>query len=75
MGTVLPFFLDQGFDPEATTAMSAAFELACQGLHDRGQPEIVREVIAREIIKLAKTGERDPEQLCSHALRRLGIEQ
>jgi hypothetical protein len=44
MGTVLPFFIDAGFDPEATTVMGDAFERACKQLHDRGQPEIVREL-------------------------------
>lgn len=75
MGTVLPFFLNQGFDPEATTAMGAAFDLACKELHDRGQPDLVREVIAKQIIKGARAGERDPDRLCAAALRALGVER
>jgi hypothetical protein len=73
MGTVLPFFLNIGFDPEAITAMGDAYDRACAELHDRGQPEIVREVIARRIIKAAKEGERDPERLCDMALRAFGF--
>ena len=75
VGTILPFFVDAGFDPEAVTAMGEAFNLACKALHDRGQPELVREVIARQIIKGAKTGERDPKRLCAFALRAFGIER
>ena len=75
MGTVLPFFLNAGFDAEATTAMGDAFDRACKELHDRGQPEIVREVIAKRIIVAAKKGERDPERLCALALRSFGFDR
>jgi hypothetical protein len=72
VGTVIPFFTDTGFDPEAITAMADAYERAWDVLRDRGQPDIVREVIARRIIKAAKDGERDPDRLCGYALRAFG---
>ena len=37
-------------------------------MHDIGQPELVREVIARRIIRAAQKGERDPAKLCAVAL-------
>jgi hypothetical protein len=37
------------------------------GLTDRADP--VTEIIARKIIEVAKTGERDPERLCELALK------
>jgi hypothetical protein len=52
MGSILPFFKSEGFDPEATSAMGAAFDLARRELHDQGQPDLVREVIAKQIIKV-----------------------
>jgi hypothetical protein len=55
------------FEPEAITAMSEAFETACQ-LHATGQHEVVREVIARRIIIAARFGERDPARLREAAL-------
>jgi hypothetical protein len=55
------------FEPEAIAAMSEAFEAACQ-LHDAGQHEVVREVIARRIIIAARFGERDPVRLQAAAL-------
>jgi hypothetical protein len=56
------------FDPEMIVVLGAAYDKALRSLHDRGQPEVVREVIARRIIDLAKKGEHDPERLCNAAL-------
>ncbi len=33
-------------------------------LHDKGQPALVQEVIARRIVEIAKTGERDSNRIC-----------
>jgi hypothetical protein len=35
----------------------------CRDLDDTGQPALVREIIAKRIIKAAKNGERDPVRL------------
>ena len=56
------------FDPETVQAMCAAYDKAKRELHDTGQPDVVREVIARRILKLAETGERDANRLCAVAL-------
>jgi len=61
------------YDPEAVQAMSLAYEAALKQLHDRGQPAIVREVIARRIIELAAIGERRPDWLCATVLSELGV--
>jgi hypothetical protein len=53
--------------------MGEAFERACKSLHDMGQPDIVKEIIAKRIVEVAKTGERDPVQLCERALAALGL--
>ena len=45
---------------------------ASRSLRDNGQPDIVKEVIARRIISLAQKGERDPDRLCARALAALG---
>ena len=39
--------------------MGEAFDAACEGLQDGGQPDLVRE-IAKRIIEAAKKGEREP---------------
>jgi hypothetical protein len=56
------------FEPEVIGMMSEAFEAACKALHDAGEPQIVREAIARRIIAAASIGERDPVRLRTAAL-------
>jgi hypothetical protein len=65
-------FEGHGFDPEACIVLRSAFEKARKSLHDKGQPHLVRQVIAERIIAAAKLGERDPDRLCETALRALG---
>jgi hypothetical protein len=61
------------FDANATCAMGEAFDRACYTLHDLGQPDLIREIIARRIIEVACDGERDPNELCAQALKALGL--
>jgi hypothetical protein len=63
-----PFMVPGAFEPEAIAAMSEAFEAACEVLHEVGQPDVVREVIAKRIVAAATTGERDPVRLRAAAL-------
>ncbi len=65
--------LEQGvFEPEATAAMSEAFDAACKALHDDGKPE-VRKLIAKRIIAAASEGELDPVRLRTAALSGLPL--
>jgi hypothetical protein len=73
MGVVIPFFEDNAFDPQTTSAMGQAFELACQSLRIGGQPEIVKEVMAKRIIQAAQNGERDPHRLAVKAMDAVGL--
>lgn len=56
------------FPPEVTFIICDAYDKACRSLQDGGQPAVVREVIARRIIELARDGERDPDVLSRRAL-------
>jgi hypothetical protein len=58
---------DVFFDDHATEMMGKAFDMACLFLSQVSW----REELAKEIIKAAKTGERDPRQICHVALRAL----
>ena len=71
---VAGLFRHASADPAVISVMGVAFERACRSLHDKGQPEIVRELLAERIIQLAKEGERDPSELCEKALKAFGIE-
>jgi hypothetical protein len=73
MAHVLPFFQGAAFDHDATKAMGEAFDRACYSLHDNGQPHLVREIIAKRIIEVARNGERNPDELCARALQALGF--
>ena len=73
--TIVPFLRDNSFDPEMTQIMGAAYDKARKMLHDRGQPAVVQEVIARRVIDIAQTGERDPDQICQRAMTALGLER
>ena len=56
------------FEPEAIAAMGEAFDTACKELHCAGQPEVVRELIAKRSIASASKGELDPACLRAAAL-------
>jgi hypothetical protein len=57
------------FDADATRALGAAFECACKALQLTDRTDPVTEMVAKRIIDLAKTGERDPELLCAAVLQ------
>ena len=63
------------FDDDTTRIMGEAFDAACKGLHDTGQPTVVREIIAKRIIEAAKKGERDPVRLRNSGLAALGYDR
>jgi hypothetical protein len=68
-----PFVKGASFDPEHVKAMGGAFDGVIRQLDDMGQSSIAREVIAEQIIALAKSGERDPDKLCELAMDALGV--
>lgn len=76
MASILPFIRKGGtvFDDRVTEILGIAFDSACQELHDRGQPAIVYEVIAKRIIDAAAQGERDPIQLRNIGLAAFGFD-
>ena len=51
------------FDPDTTSTLGRAFDMACALLGRTPQPTAVREAIAKSIIEAAKAGERDPVAL------------
>ena len=60
------------FDDQATKAMGDAFDAACKVLDETGQSSVIYETVARCIIEIAKSGERDPQQLRDSALTAVG---
>ena len=76
MASILPFIRKSGtvFDDRVTQLMGEAFDNACRQLHDRGQPAIVYEVIAKRIIDAAEAGERDLVRLRNAGLGSLAFD-
>lgn len=75
MASILKFLRPQSdFGDRTTVIIGEAFDSACASLPGKGQPDIVREVIAKRIIEAAKKGERDPSCLRDIALAALGQE-
>jgi hypothetical protein len=64
-----PYLDDFGVDPEIRRILDAALEKtrASLGLED----DLADGIIAKQIIELAKAGERNADQLCEGALNKL----
>jgi hypothetical protein len=76
VASILPFIRARAdFDDETTRIMGEAFDAARATLQDRGQPQIVYEIIAKRIIEAAKKGERDPTRLRDAGLAALGYKK
>lgn len=61
------------FDPEHVALIASAYEscLRTIGLRDRRDP--MTELVAKKIIEIAQSGERDPDCMCDRAQRDLGL--
>ena len=70
MGDIVELFRKSDFDPETVRVLCDAYDKASRWLHDNGQPDIVKEVIARRIISLAKKGSVIPTVSALARLRR-----
>jgi hypothetical protein len=70
MAQILPFPHRGGiFDPDATSAMGQAYEKAIATIEPAAESQfVVRELIAKRIIRMARNCELDPDQLCTSAL-------
>ena len=71
--SVVQLFQEAAFGPELTRVMGEAFERATRSLHDTGQPDLIKEVMAKRIIDAVRRGIRDPQQLCLEATKSLGL--
>ncbi|MEA2980160.1 MAG: hypothetical protein QOF91_507 [Alphaproteobacteria bacterium] len=72
----MPFrhLLETGvFSPDEVTAMAQAYDTVRKKLHDRGQPALVNEIIAKRIIELAKLKALNAQELADRALASFGL--
>ena len=71
--TIIQFVEGQPFNPDVVRIMGEAYDIACKALHDSGQPTIVREVIAKRVIDITRTGEFDTKEICDRVLLAFGV--
>jgi hypothetical protein len=67
---IRPFLNVEQFDQEKLRILGVAFVQVCIALRiEEDSDDDVKQAIANKIIELAKTGERNPDLLCEHALQ------
>ena len=72
MGQVLPFIRRNGvFAPDVTLAMGEAYDRAIGTVHTNAESQsVIRELIAKRIVRMAQKGVVDRDQLCTSAAQR-----
>jgi hypothetical protein len=60
------------FDPQTLQLMQFAYDRACKLLDIRDRSDPMAEMIAKEIIRLASHGEREPQRMSRLAAKALG---
>jgi hypothetical protein len=61
------------FDPDVILAMSSAYEKALSDLQLTDRADPLTELIAKAIVNVTATGERDPGRIKVRALNALGV--
>ena len=61
------------FPPEDIARMTTAYDAALQLLRLTDRTDPVTEIVAKKIIEVARSGERDPPKICARAIKELGI--
>jgi hypothetical protein len=58
-----PYLKEAVFDPKAIEAMNTAFLAICKSLQLNRSDAARMEVVARKVIDIGRTGERDPQKI------------
>jgi hypothetical protein len=58
-----PYLKGGVFEPEQIEAMTVAFRAVCRSLQLAERDDPFTEIVARKVIEIAGTGEREPERL------------
>ena len=68
---IRPFLNGEPFDEETLRILGVASEQVAIALRIGDCDDDVKQAIANKIIELSKTGERNPDLLCEHALKEI----
>jgi hypothetical protein len=61
------------FDPDEVARLVAAYESALKLLRPKDRTDPVKELVAKKIIEVSRSGEPDPAKVCAQALLDLGL--
>jgi hypothetical protein len=70
---IYQFFRTLSLDPEEIEKLSTAYEDALRTLQLSNRSDRIVTIVAERIIQAAKTGVRDPAQLCAIAIKDLRV--
>ena len=73
-GDMSQYLKGRTFEADATQAMDEAYDKARRMPRDRWQSPVFLEILAKRIIYLATTGERNSDELARRALQALGYD-
>jgi hypothetical protein len=63
---------NSAFDPEQIKVMTEAYEATLKSLHLKAGNDPINEKIAKKIVNIAQTNERDPERISARKINELG---
>jgi hypothetical protein len=58
-----PYLSEAAFDPQAVEVMNSAFVALCNTLQLTNREDPMTEIVARKVIDIGRTGERDPKTI------------
>lgn len=73
MMAIYKLIANGSFGPDEIKAMTGAYETALITLRLSNRDDPITELIAKSIVNVAATGERDPAQIADRAINALGI--
>jgi hypothetical protein len=62
---------NSAFEPEDIERLASAYEMARRALKLKDRNDPITDTVARKIIDVAQTGEKDPERICAQAIERI----
>ena len=69
---ILQLLKGSAFDPEQIKVMTEAYEATLKSLHLKAGTDPINEIIAKKIVNIAQTNERDPKRISERTINELG---
>jgi hypothetical protein len=66
-----PYLKEAVFDPAAIEAMNTAFTAVCESLQLTPRDDLISQVVARWVVDIGRTGERDPKRITELVLQKI----